>query len=65
LPRVYPGELGLGYWLGFSGCVALTLFQHWAVRPNDLSRLNAAFFQANGALAVWLFLTTTIGILVQ
>ncbi len=65
LPGVYAGELGPGYWLGFAGCAALILYQHWAVRPHDLSRLDAAFFQANGALAVWLFLTTTIGILLQ
>ena len=65
LPRVYAGELGLGYWLGFAGCAALLLYQHWTVRPYDLSRLDAAFFQANGALAVWLFLTTTIGILLR
>jgi hypothetical protein len=33
------------------------------VRPGDLSRLDGAFFQANGALAVWLFGATAVAIL--
>lgn len=39
-------------------------YQHWIVRPGDLSRLNAAFFQANGLLAVWLFTFTALDLLV-
>lgn len=54
LPRLYPG-LGPGFWIGFAGCVALLAYQHWIVRPRDLSRLNAAFFTANGVLSLWLF----------
>ncbi len=57
LPSLYPG-LGWIYWLGVGGCAALLAYQHWVVRPGDLSRLNAAFFQANGLLAVWLFAAT-------
>ena len=33
----------------------LLAWQHAIVRPGDLSRLDAAFFTANGLLAVWLF----------
>lgn len=65
IPSVYPEPLGWGFPLGFAGCVALISWQHWVLRPNDLSRLDAAFFQANGALAVWLFATTTVGILLR
>jgi 4-hydroxybenzoate polyprenyltransferase len=64
LPRVYPPGLGALYWAGWAGCVALTAYQHWVVRPGDLSRLDAAFFRANGALAVWLFACTAVDILV-
>jgi len=60
LPRIYPPGLGLGYWVGFAGCVVLLTYQHRIVRPGDLSRLDAAFFQANGALAIWLFLSTGV-----
>jgi 4-hydroxybenzoate polyprenyltransferase len=62
LPRVYPG-LGLAFWIGWAGCLALISWQHWVVRPGDLSRLNAAFFTANGALSVWLFALTAADIL--
>jgi 4-hydroxybenzoate polyprenyltransferase len=62
LPFVYEGELGVGYWVGVAGCLALLVYQHWVVRPNDLSRLGGAFFQANGALAVWLFVATAVDI---
>ena len=34
-------------------CTLLLRNQHWIVRPGDLSRLDAAFFQANGLLALW------------
>ena len=63
LPRVYPPGLGAWYWLGWLGCVALLAYQHWIVRPGDLSRLDAAFFTANGVLAVWLFAATAVDVL--
>ena len=63
LPRLYPGGLGWMYWLGFAGCVAMIAYQHAVVRPGDLSRLNAAFFTANGVLSVWLFAATAMDIL--
>ena len=59
LPWVYAG-LGWIYWLGVAGCAALLGFQHAIVRPGDLERLDAAFFRANGLLAVWLLATTAI-----
>ncbi|HEV2852366.1 MAG TPA: UbiA-like polyprenyltransferase [Thermoanaerobaculia bacterium] len=63
LPRVYPPGLSFWYWIGWAGCLALIAYQHWVVRPGDLSRLNAAFFTANGVLSVWLFATTALDIL--
>jgi 4-hydroxybenzoate polyprenyltransferase len=67
LPRLYrpaPGlALGAAYWVGWAGCAALIAYQHAVVRPGDLSRLDAAFFQANGALSVWLFAATAVAIL--
>ena len=35
------------------------------VRPRDLSRLNAAFFTANGVLSVWLFAATAADLLLR
>jgi 4-hydroxybenzoate polyprenyltransferase len=67
LPRVYAGDgggaLGAAYGIGVAGCAALLAYQHWIVRPHDLSRLDAAFFTANGILAVWLLGWTAAGIL--
>jgi 4-hydroxybenzoate polyprenyltransferase len=63
LPRIYPPGLGAGFWVGWTGCLLLIAYQHWVVRPGDLSRLNAAFFTANGALSVWLFAATAVDIL--
>lgn len=63
LPRIYPPGLGAWYWMGWAGCLALVSYQHWVVRPEDLSRLNAAFFTANGVLSVWLFAATALDIL--
>jgi 4-hydroxybenzoate polyprenyltransferase len=66
LPRAYslgPRGLGSWYWFGWGGCALLIAYQHWVVRPRDLSRLNAAFFTANGALSVWLFGWTALDIL--
>ena len=64
LPRIYPG-LGAGFWVGWTGCLLLIAYQHWVVRPGDLSRLNAAFFTANGALSVWLFAATALDVLIS
>jgi 4-hydroxybenzoate polyprenyltransferase len=63
LPPLYRPGLGPAYWVGWIGCAALLAYQHWVVRPNDLSRLDAAFFQANGALSVWLFALSAVAIL--
>ena len=65
LPFIYPPGLGLGYWIGVAGCAALLAAQHAVVRPHDLSRLDAAFFTANGLLAVWLFGATALDLLVR
>lgn len=63
LPRGYERGLGTAYWVGVAGCAALLAYQHWVVRPGDLSRLNAAFFFANGLLATWLFAATAVDLL--
>ena len=60
LPGIYPPGLGVWYGAGWLGCVVLLAYQHWIVRPGDLSRLNAAFFTTNGLLSVWLFALTAI-----
>jgi 4-hydroxybenzoate polyprenyltransferase len=58
---------GLG-WLALIGVVAtgaLLIYQHTLVKPNDLSRLNAAFFTTNAFVSVILFLTFGGAILIN
>jgi 4-hydroxybenzoate polyprenyltransferase len=53
----YQAKLG---WLGFAGVLAtgaLLLYQHSLVKPDDLSRMNAAFFTTNAFVSVILFVT--------
>jgi len=47
-------------WIGLAGIIAtaaLLIHQHRLVRPDDLSRLNAAFFTTNAYVSVILFVT--------
>lgn len=45
-------DLGLFYWLGVLVYSFLLIYQHTLVKPNDLSRLNLAFFTMNGIASV-------------
>jgi len=44
--------LGLFYWIGCTLFIALLLYQHLIVKPNDLSKVNLAFFTTNGVASV-------------
>ncbi len=65
LPFVYPPGLSGAFWIGVAGCAALLVYQHAVVRPGDLSRLNAAFFTANGILALWLLAATATDLVLR
>ena len=49
--------LGVGwwYWLGVGVVAVLLAYEHTLVRPDDLSRLDAAFFTVNGVISVVFF----------
>jgi 4-hydroxybenzoate polyprenyltransferase len=49
-------RLGLGYYGGVAVGAALIAWEHRLVKPGDLSRLNAAFFTANGIVSIVVFL---------
>ena len=58
---VIPGS-GLG-WIYFAGVVVVALllvYEHLLVKPDDLSRLDAAFFNMNGYISVTIFIFTLI-----
>ena len=52
--------LGWPYFTGVGVGAAVIAWEHRLVKPGDLSRLDAAFFTANGALSVWLFAWTAL-----
>jgi 4-hydroxybenzoate polyprenyltransferase len=50
-------ELGWFALAGVFAVGALMIYQHTLVKPNDLSRMNAAFFTTNAMVSVILFVT--------
>jgi 4-hydroxybenzoate polyprenyltransferase len=46
------GGFGTLYWIGVGLFVGLLVYQHLLVKPNDLSKVNMAFFTTNGIASV-------------
>ncbi len=55
-----PG-LGALYWLGVLAVAGLFVYEHSLVSPTDLSRLDIAFFNVNGYIAMILFFAVLAG----
>ena len=47
--------LGWLWWTGVALTGAVLVYEHLLVRPDDLSRVNRAFFTANGVIGIGLF----------
>jgi 4-hydroxybenzoate polyprenyltransferase len=54
LPVVYP-LLGAIYLTGIVAVALLLVYEHWLVRPDDLTRVNVAFFNVNAIVSIGLF----------
>jgi len=54
LPLAYP-PLGWIYWTGIAAVAVLLVYEHSVVRPDDLSRVNLAFFRVNAVISLGLF----------
>jgi len=48
-------QVGWLYWLGVACVAGLLAYEHSLVHPNDLRRLDAAFFTMNGVISVAFF----------
>ena len=50
-------QLGLGwiYYCGIVAVAALLIYEHLLVRPDDLERVNVAFFNVNAVVSIGLF----------
>lgn len=64
LPLVYP-SLGALYGCGVLAVALLLLYEHWIVRPDDLDRVNLAFFHVNWIVSVLLLVVGTTDLLMQ
>jgi 4-hydroxybenzoate polyprenyltransferase len=53
-------HLGDIYLTGVLAVTILLLYEHWLVRPDDLSRVNQAFFHVNGIISVGLLLVVLL-----
>jgi 4-hydroxybenzoate polyprenyltransferase len=47
--------LGWLWWTGLALTACVLVYEHAIVRPHDLSRVNRAFFTANGVIGIGLF----------
>ena len=57
--------LGLIYWIGVGAIAALLLYEHRLVRPDDLTRVNMAFFNLNAVISVLYLVFTLADLLVM
>jgi 4-hydroxybenzoate polyprenyltransferase len=55
-------RLGWPYGLGLAGVAALLVYEHRLVSPQDLSRVDVAFFNVNAYISVLLFAATWGGL---
>jgi len=52
ISAAYQADAGLLFWIGTAIFISLLIYQHLIVKPNDLSKVNLAFFTTNGIASV-------------
>ena len=57
----YAADMGWAYYFMAAAVGAVLTWEHRLIRPEDLSRINLAFFTLNGVIAIFLF----IGVLID
>ncbi|WP_432833771.1 menaquinone biosynthesis prenyltransferase MqnP [Dactylosporangium sp. CA-092794] len=59
--------VGLGWlwWIGLLVTAAAFVYEHAIVRPGDLSRVNRAFFTANGFVGIALFVFALLDLIIR
>jgi 4-hydroxybenzoate polyprenyltransferase len=62
LPLAFP-FLGAIYYSGVAAVTALLAYEHWLVRPDDLTRVNVAFFNVNAVVSLGLFAVGALDLL--
>lgn len=64
LPLVY-NRFGWVYWTGLAVVAALLLYEHRLVRPDDLTRVNKAFFNVNAVVSLGLLAVGLIDLAIK
>ncbi|GIW86599.1 MAG: 4-hydroxybenzoate octaprenyltransferase [Isosphaeraceae bacterium] len=54
----YP--MGAAYWAGLALVAGLLVYEHWLVRPDDLTRVNQAFFHVNVLISMGLLMVGVV-----
>jgi len=58
-------NLGPVYLIGVVIVAALLIYEHSLVKPNDLSKVNVAFFNVNGYISITIFVATLLALYVS
>ncbi|GAA1401110.1 4-hydroxybenzoate octaprenyltransferase [Kitasatospora putterlickiae] len=58
-------DAGVAFWIGLLVVAGAFVYEHTIVKPNDLSRLNRAFFQTNGFVGISLFFFALLDLVVR
>jgi 4-hydroxybenzoate polyprenyltransferase len=59
------GHFNIWYWVGATVFIGLLLYQHVIVKPTDLSRVNMAFANTNGAASILFAIFTITALITQ
>jgi len=57
-------HMGTIYWLGWMAVIGVLAWEHRIVSPNDLSRINRAFFDLNAYVSIAFFCATVADLIV-
>jgi 4-hydroxybenzoate polyprenyltransferase len=60
---IYP--LGPIYFIGVAAVAVLLIYEHALVRPDDLTRVNVAFFQVNVVISIGLLVVAVLDLVVS
>ena len=64
LPLTYPPFGGV-WWTGVAAVAALLAYEHALVRPDDLARVNTAFFNVNAIISLGLLVVGTVNLILS
>jgi 4-hydroxybenzoate polyprenyltransferase len=58
-------DIGVFYWLGVAAVGVLLIYEHSLVKPDNLRRLDAAFFLVNGIISITFFAFVLLDVIVD